>query len=91
MGEDGFPAEIKEIWVFFSCSCMYCYYNVGDMKYHTECDAKIFTLYKIKITNNHRGISLSVAGKIFAKILLKHLQRLADCILPETMSRFRLG
>ena len=40
--------------------------------------------------NNYRGKSLlSVAGKMFAKVLLKRLQRLADCILPETQSGFR--
>ena len=57
-------------------------------------DAKIVTLYKIKGDkgdyNNYMGISLlSVAGKIFVRVLLKRLQRLTDRILPETQSGFR--
>ena len=57
-------------------------------------DAKIVTLCKNKgdkgNCNNYRGISLlPVAGHIFARLLLKRLQRLADRILPETQSGFR--
>ena len=40
--------------------------------------------------NNYMGISLlSVAGKISTKVILKHLQRLSDCILPETQPGFK--
>ena len=57
-------------------------------------DATIVTLYKNKgdrsDCNNHRGISLlSVVGKIFARVLLKKLQVLADEVYPESQCGFR--
>lgn len=57
-------------------------------------DAKIITLYKNKgersDCNNYRGISLlSVVGKLFAKVLLVRLQRLAERIYPESQCGFR--
>ena len=56
---------------------------------HKMQDTKIVTLYKNE-GDYYMGISLlSVAGKTFARVLLKRLQRLADCILPETQSGFR--
>jgi hypothetical protein len=50
-------------------------------------DAKIITLYKNKgkrsDCNNHRGISLfSVVGKVFARVLLTRLQKLAERVYP---------
>ena len=57
-------------------------------------DAKIITLYKNKgdrsDCNNYRGISLlSVAGKVFARVVLARLQVLAERIYPESQCGFR--
>ena len=57
-------------------------------------DAKITTLYKNKgdrgDCNNYRGISLlSVTGKVFARILLRRLQQVADLVYPESQCGFR--
>ncbi|XP_076046084.1 uncharacterized protein LOC143028190 [Oratosquilla oratoria] len=56
-------------------------------------DAVIITLFKKgdrKLCGNYRGISLlSIAGKIFARILLSRLQEMAERILPESQCGFR--
>ena len=57
-------------------------------------DAKIITLYKNKgersDCNNYRGISLlSIVGKVFARVILIRLQKLADHIYPESQCGFR--
>ena len=57
-------------------------------------DAKIVTLYKNKgdrsDCNNYRGISLlSVVGKVFARVILVRLQKLAERIYPESQCGFR--
>lgn len=58
-------------------------------------DAQITHLYKRKgnqqACNNHRGISLiSIAGKIFARILLNRITvHLEECLLPESQCGFR--
>lgn len=58
-------------------------------------DAQITHLYKRKgnrqACNNHRGISLlSIAGKIFAIILLNRITvHLEECLLPESQCGFR--
>ncbi|KAJ2942940.1 hypothetical protein O0L34_g15130 [Tuta absoluta] len=59
-------------------------------------DADIVTLYKGKgdrgDCNNYRGISLlSIAGKAFAKVVLKRLEVLAQKIYPESQCGFRAG
>ena len=56
-------------------------------------DANIITLFKNKRSrhecNNYRGISLlSIAGKVFAKVLLPRLEILADRVLPESQCGF---
>ena len=56
-------------------------------------DAKIITLYKNKgkrsDCNNYRGISLlSIIGKVYAQVLLIHLQRLAEHVYPESQCDF---
>ena len=94
-GEDGFPAEIfKENKDFFLLQL-----HALLLQHWWQCkiphkmrDTNIATLYQNKgdygDCNNCRGISLlSVAGKIFARVL-KRLQRLADRILPKTQSGF---
>ena len=57
-------------------------------------DAKIVTLYKNKgecsDCNNYRGISLlSIVGKVFAPVILVHLQKLAERVYPESQCGFR--
>lgn len=57
-------------------------------------DAKIITLYKNKgersDCNNYRGISLlSIVGKVFARVALNRLQKLAERIYPESQCGFR--
>ena len=52
-------------------------------------DSKIITLYKIKGERNdctkYRGISLlSIVGKVFARVILICLQKLAERIYPES-------
>ncbi|KAK1906434.1 RNA-directed DNA polymerase from mobile element jockey [Dissostichus eleginoides] len=63
----------------------------SDMK-----DGKIITLYKNKgdkgDCNNYRGIlQLSVLGKVFSRILLVRLQKLAARVYPESQCGFRSG
>ena len=57
-------------------------------------DAKIVTLYKNKgdrsDCNNFRGISLlSITGKVFARVVLNRLQKLAEKVYPESQCGFR--
>ena len=57
-------------------------------------DAKIVTLYKNKgersDCNNYRGISLlSIVGKVFARVILVRLQKLAERVYPESQCGFR--
>ena len=59
-------------------------------------DAKIITLFKNKgersDCNNYRGISLLiVVGKVFAKVTLIRLQKLAERVYPESQCGFRAG
>ena len=59
-------------------------------------DAKIVTLYKNKgersDCNNYRGISLlSIVGKVFARVILTRLQKLAERVYPESQCGFRSG
>ena len=57
-------------------------------------DASVITLYKNKgdrsDCNNYRGIAfLSVVGKVFARVVLKRLQVLAEQVYPESQCGFR--
>ena len=57
-------------------------------------DAKIITLYKNKgernDCNNYRGISLlGIVGKVFARVILVRLQKLAKRVYPESQCGFR--
>ena len=57
-------------------------------------NANIITLYKNKgdrsDCNNYRGISLlNIVGKLFARIILRRLQMLAERIYPESKCGFR--
>ena len=56
-------------------------------------DARVITIFKkgyCSVCGNHRGISLfSIAGKIFARILLERLQTIAEEVLPQSQCSFR--
>ena len=57
-------------------------------------DAKIITVYKNKgersDCNSYRGISLlSIVGKVFPRVILARLQKLAKRVYPESQCGFR--
>ena len=57
-------------------------------------DSNIITLYKNKDErndcNNYRGISLhNIVGKVFARVILIRLQKLAERIYPKSQCGFR--
>ena len=57
-------------------------------------DSEIITIYKNKgernDCKNYRGISLrSIVGKVFARVILIRLQKLAERIYPESQCGFR--
>ncbi|XP_038066715.1 uncharacterized protein LOC119736778 [Patiria miniata] len=57
-------------------------------------DSNIVTLYKNKgdrsDCNNYRGISLlNIVGKVYARVILNRLQKLADRVYPESQCGFR--
>ena len=99
LGSDGIPPDLIKhckttlllpLHVVL-CQC----WQEGSVPQDTR-DAKIITLYKNKgersDCNNYRGISLfSVVGKVFARVILIHLQRLAEQVYPESQCGFRAG
>lgn len=56
-------------------------------------NANIVTIFKNgdrSVCGKYRGISLlSAAAKVFARVLLNRLNKLAECILPESQVGFR--
>ena len=59
-------------------------------------NAKIITLVRNEgersDCNNYRGISLlSITGKVFAKVILIRLQKMAERVYPESQCGFRAG
>ena len=63
---------------------------------HATRDSNIITLYKNKRErndcNNYRDIYLlSIVGKVFARVILMRLQKLAERIYPESQCGFRAG
>ena len=98
-GKDGIPPEIikcgnsalMEHLHDLLCQCWEEGAVPQDMR-----DANIVTLYKNKgdrsDCNNYRGISLlSIVGKVFARVILNRLQKLADRVYPESQCGFRAG
>ena len=89
---------LRKIKVFFSYKLhallLQCW-RQGEVP-HKARAAIIVSLYrnrgdKGECSNYRRMSILSMAGKIFARVLLKRLQRLADRIPPETQSEYRAG
>ena len=96
-GMDGIPPELlkcgKDVLIDelhdLLCNC----WN-GDGVPQDMRDCKINTLYKNKgdmsDCNNYRGIALlSVVGKLFARVVLMRLQKLAERVYPESQCGFR--
>ena len=96
-GLDGIPAEViksakgplLEHLHALLCQC----WVEGDVPQDMR-DCNIITLYKNKgdrsDCNNYRGISLlSIVGKVFARVVLNRLQKLADRVYPESQCGFR--
>ena len=98
-GEDNIPAEIlkanQDVLQPHLYNLLIQSWRAMEFP-HDMRNAKIVTLYKNKgdkgDCNNYRGISLlSITGKVFARIILKRLQTLAERILPESQCGFRAG
>ena len=98
-GKDGIPAEIykaagsRAMEVFLDII-----QRIWDQEKMPEDlrDALIVAVYKNKgskaYCRNYRGISLlSVAGKIFARIILNRLNAVSEANLPEAQCGFRPG
>ena len=96
-GNDGIPGEVfqagKAVLLEplhrLLCQCWQEGQVPQDMR-----DANIITLYKNKgdrsDCNNYRGISLlSITGKMFARVILRRLQILAERVYPESQCGFR--
>ena len=99
LGKDGIPAEIykaaslkaKEVFLDII-------QRIWDQEKMPEDfrDALIVALYKNKGSKadcgNYRGISLlSIAGNVYARIVLKRLIAVSDANLPVAQCRFRPG
>ena len=96
-GKDGIPAEVlkccKEILITELHEILCLCWSEGEVPQDMR-DANVITLYKNKgdrgDCNNYRGISLlSVVGKVFARVVLKRLQVLAEQVYPESQCGFR--
>ena len=96
-GKDGIPAEVlkccKETLITELHEILCLCWSEGEVPQDMR-DANVVTLYKNKDDrgdcNNYRGISLlSVDGKVFARVVLKRLQVLAEQVYPESQCGFR--
>ena len=98
-GNDGIPAEVlkcsKASLLPILHGLLIKCWREGSVPQDMR-DANIHTLYKNKgdkgDCNNYRGISLlSITGKLYARVVLWRLQKLADRIYPEAQCGFRSG
>ena len=98
-GNDGIPAEVlkcsKASLLPILHGLLIKCWRQGSVPQDMR-DANIHTLYKNKgdkgDCNNYRGISLlSITGKLYARVVLWRLQKLADRIYPEAQCGFRSG
>ena len=93
-GGDGIPAEVWKRGGDNMFSRLYQLianaWEVGSVPQAWK-DASIVTIYKKLVCGNSRGISLiSIAGKIFAKILLNRLStHITPEVVPENQCGFR--
>ena len=98
-GRDGIPAELLN-WcreaILTELHKILCrYWKESEVLQDTR-DANMVTLYKNKgdigDCSNYRGISLlSTLEKLFARVVLKRLQVLAERVYPESQYGFRKG
>ena len=97
LGSDGIPPDLVKHCTTtlllplheVLCQCWQEGVVLQDMR-----DAKIITLYKNKSErtdcNNYRGILLlGIVGKVFARVILVRLQKLAERVYPESQCGFR--
>lgn len=98
-GRDNIPAEIYKV---AGPKALEYFHDIISQIWRDEKmpsdfrDALIVALYKNKGSKadcgNYRGISLlSIAGKIFARVILNRLIMMAENILPEAQCGFRPG
>ena len=96
-GSDGIPPEVikcgKNVLAAHMHNLLCKCWEEGTIPQDMR-DANIVTLYKNKgdrgDCNNYRGISLlSIVGKVYARVVLNRLQKLADRIYPESQCGFR--
>ena len=98
-GKDNIPAEIYKV---AGPKALESFHDIISQIWKEEQmpddfrDALIVSLYKNKGSKadcgNYRGISLlSIAGKIFARVILNRLILVAESILPEAQCGFRPG
>ena len=95
-GKDSIPPEVlkccKETLITKQHEILCLCWSEGEVPQDMR-DANVMTLYKNKgdrsDSNNYRGISLlSIAGKVFACVVLKRLQTLAEQVYPESQCGF---
>ena len=96
-GNDGIPADVlkccNETFITELHKILCLCWSEGEVPQDMR-DANVDTLYKNKGDrsdwNNYRGISLlSVVEKVFARVVLKRLQVLAEQVYPESQCGFR--
>ena len=95
-GKDGIPTEVlkscKETLFTELHEILYLCWSEGEVPRDMR-DANVVTLYINKgdrdDCNNYCGISLlRVVGKVFARVVLKRLQVLAEQVYPESQCGF---
>ena len=95
-GKDGIPAEVlkccKETHITELHEILCLFWSEGEVPQDMR-DANVITLYKNKgdrgDCNTYHGISLlNVVGKVFARVVLKRLQVLAEQVYPESQCGF---
>ena len=98
-GCDGIPPDLLKhckAALLHSLHVLLCQYRQEGAVPQDMRDAKTITLFKNKgersDCNNHRGISLlSVIGKVFEKVILIRLLKLAERVHSESQCGFRAG
>ena len=98
-GSDGIPPDLLKHYrttLLHSLHVLLCQCWQEGAVPQDMYDAKIITLFKNKgersDCNNYRGTSLlSVIGKVFEKVILIRLQKLAERVYPESQCDFRAG
>lgn len=97
-GLDGIPSDILKNGGEKMCEALLDLFNrcllSGTVPQDFR-DALLITIYKRKgdraDCGNHRGISLSIAGKVLPKIVLNRLKIISEEVLPECQCGFRAG